>query len=484
MDKLKAPRKQWIKFSIASIILILFTIWLGNFWVLFVWPFLFDIYITRFIPWTWWKQIKDPRIRKVFEWLDAIIFALLAVYFINLYLFQNYKIPSSSLEKTLLVGDHLFVSKVAYGPRTPNTPFAFPLVQHTFPILNCKSYIEGIQWKARRLAGFGNVERNDIVVFNFPAGDTVCTSRQEVDYEGLCYEAGLNRLKNNNVNVDELRAKGMDVRTLCLKIGREIVHNDAATYGKIVYRPVDRRENYVKRCVAIPGDVLEIKNREVYINGKKQPRQPGVQHFCEVIATQALTPEIYDNLEISNENSSHALVGNDPAGNYIYVLPLTLQNQNDLRQVPFVKSVVERNVSDLTNNSEQTTFPAGYNPKWTVDNYGPIWMPKAGATTLLTVKNLPLFERIIRNYEGNKLEVKNGKIYINGKETNRYTFKMSYYWMMGDNRHNSADSRIWGYVPEDHIVGKPLFVWLSLNPDKSLFNGGIRWNRFFKYAGK
>jgi signal peptidase I len=482
MDKLKAPRKQWIKFSIAGFILILFTIWLGNFWVLFLLPFLLDIYVTKFIPWTWWKNIKDPRIRKIFEWADAILFALIAVYFINLYLFQNYKIPSSSLEKTLLVGDHLFVSKVAYGPRTPNTPFAFPLVQHTFPMLNCKSYLD-IQWKSHRLAGFGEVQRNDIVVFNFPAGDTVCTSRQEVDYEGLCYEAGLSKLKNNQVNIDSLRSKGVDVRSLCFKIGRQIVQNDRATYGRIVYRPVDRRENYVKRCVAVAGDVLEVRNRELYINGKKQERQPGVQHYCEIISTQPLTQEIYDNLEISNENSGHALLGNNQSGSFVYVLPLTLQNQADLRKVPFVKSVTEKNVSELI-SSEQTTFPAGYNTKWTVDNYGPLWIPKAGKTIALTVKTLPLYERAIRNYEKNKLEVKNGKIYINGKETNRYTFKMDYFWMMGDNRHNSADSRIWGYVPEDHIVGKPLFVWLSLNPDKSLFGGGIRWNRFFKYAGK
>lgn len=483
MKKINAPLKQWIKFAIAAIIIILFAIWLFNFWTLLLLPFAFDIYISRFIPWTWWKKIEDPKVRKIFEWADAIIFALVAVYFINLYLFQNYKIPTSSLEKTLLVGDHLFVSKVAYGPRTPNTPFSFPLVQHTFPMLNCKSYIEGIQWKSRRLAGIGQVQRNDIVVFNFPAGDTVALNRQAEDYAGLCYQAGLAQLKASGQNVDSLYQKQVDVRGLCMKLGRQIVYSDKATYGDIVYRPVDRRENYVKRCIGLPGETLEVRNREVYINGKRIPREPGQQHYCEIITTQALTDEIYDNLEISKENSSRALAGNNQQGEYIYFIPLTQQNEIDLRKVSFVKSVTEKNISDIS-SMEQTTYPAGYNPKWTVDNYGPIWIPKAGKTIALSVKNLAVYETVIRNYEGNKLEVKDNKIYINGKETTKYTFQLDYYWMMGDNRHNSADSRVWGFVPEDHIVGKPLFVWLSLNPDKSLFNGGIRWNRFFKYAGR
>lgn len=483
MERFKAPFKQWLKVAAAALVIILFSIWLGNALVLLLLPFAVDVYVSRFIPWTWWKKIENKSVRTVFEWADAIIFALVAVYFINIYLFQNYKIPTSSLEKTLLVGDHLFVSKVAYGPRTPNTPFSFPLMQHTVPVLNCKSYIEGIQWESRRLAGLGQVERNDIVVFNFPAGDTVATARQAEDYAGMCYQAGLAQLNANAIDIDSLYKKGEDVRSLCLRVGRRIVNSDKATYGDIIYRPVDRRENYVKRCVGLPGEKLQIIDRELYINNKKIAREPGQQHYCVVVATQPLTDEVYDNLEISKENSSRAGGGNDAEGNFIYFLPLTQQNQADLRKVPFVKMVEEKSISDIS-AMQQTTYPAGYNPKWTVDNYGPIWIPKAGKTIALNTKILAIYETVIRNYEGNKLEVKAGKIFINGKETNRYTFKMDYYWMMGDNRHNSADSRVWGFVPEDHIVGQPLFVWLSLNPDKGITQGGIRFNRFFKYAGK
>lgn len=483
MERFKAPLKQWLKVAAAALVIILFSIWLGNALVLLLLPFAVDVYVSRFIPWTWWKKIENKSVRTVFEWADAIIFALVAVYFINIYLFQNYKIPTSSLEKTLLVGDHLFVSKVAYGPRTPNTPFSFPLMQHTVPVLNCKSYIEGIQWDSRRLAGLGQVERNDIVVFNFPAGDTVATARQAEDYAGMCYQAGLAQLAANAINVDSLYKKGEDVRSLCLKVGRQIVNGDKATYGDIIYRPVDRRENYVKRCVGLPGEKLQIIDRELYINNKRIAREPGQQHYCVILASQPLTEEIYDNLEISKENSSRAGGGNDAQGNYVYFLPLTQQNQADLRKVPFVKQVEEKSLSEIS-AMPQTTYPAGYNPKWGMDDYGPIWIPKAGKTIALNTKILAIYETVIRNYEGNKLEVKAGKIFINGKETNRYTFKMDYYWMMGDNRHNSADSRVWGFVPEDHIVGQPLFVWLSLNPDKGITQGGIRFNRFFKYAGK
>ncbi len=335
--RLKAPLKQWLKFLGVALIILFFTVWMSRLWILLLLLPALDIYVTRFVNWGWWKGIKNPNIRKIFEWADAIIFALVAVYIINLYFFQNYKIPSSSLEKTLLVGDHLFVSKVAYGPRTPNTPFSFPLVQHTFPIINCKSYIESIQWKSRRLPGMGEVERNDIVVFNFPAGDTVALNKQAEDYEGLCYKAGLNRLRSNGNNPDSLRAKGVDVRTLCLTVGRDIVKSDKSQFGDITYRPVDRRENYVKRCVGLPGDSLQIIERELFINGEKQVRPEGVQHFCVIISSKKFDQDFYDEFEISKENWSRGFAGVDQAGNYNYVFPLTLKNQDDMRKLPFIK---------------------------------------------------------------------------------------------------------------------------------------------------
>ncbi len=496
-ERLKAaPLKQWIKFIAVTLIIIFFTVWMSRLWILLLLIPALDIYITRFVKWNWWKEAKSPFVRTVCEWADAIIFALIAVYLINLYLFQNYKIPSSSLEKTLLVGDHLFVSKVAYGPRTPNTPFSFPLVQHTFPILNCKSYVEGVQWKSRRLAGLGEVERNDIVVFNFPAGDTVPVKVQNPDYYSLCYLIGRSQLVQNGYSPDSIIAHSNELRTLCQDLGREVIRNDKATFGEIVYRPVDRRENYVKRCVGLPGDTLQLINRELYIDGKKQPRQAGVQHLCEVVSSKQLDQDFCDQFKISKENlnvtdlfvkdyagnntnNNYGIKFTDAQGNMHYTIALTEQDQIAMRKVPYIKSVTERN-----SDGSDYIYPAGYNPKWTVDNYGPIYIPKAGATIQIDKNNIALYERIIRNYEGNKLDIKSDGIYINGKKTGTYTFRMNYYWMMGDNRHNSADSRMWGYVPEDHIVGKPLFVWLSLNPDKGLFDGWIRWDRFFKYAGK
>ena len=481
VSRFKQPLKQWVKAIVWGLIYILFIVWVGNYWWLIGLPVVFDAFITHFIPWTFWKSSKNKTVLTVMSWVDAIVFALVAVYFINTYLFQNYQIPTSSLEKTLLVGDFLFVSKASYGPRVPNTPLSFPLVQHTFPIINTKSYIENPQWEYKRLKGFDEVERYDIVVFNFPAGDTVLTKRIAEDYEGICYQVGRDQFRNRGINIDSASNGSYEVRNLCLSVVREIIKNDKATYGDIITRPVDRRENYVKRCVGLPGEFLQIKDRELYINKKMIERPAGAQHFCYIETTEQIRQSVYDDLEISNENSANAYQGVNDKGLNIYVLALTRGDQEDLKKYPYVKEVREVNFSDLYMGS-QTTYPAGYNPKWTVDNYGPIWIPKAGKTLALSVNILPIYERAIRVYENNKLEVKNGVIYINDKEAKTYKFKMDYYWMMGDNRHNSADSRIWGFVPEDHVVGRPVLVWLSLNKDKSLFDGKIRFNRFFKNA--
>lgn len=478
----EATMGQWIKFSIVVFFVLLFFIWHGNPAILLSLILFFDIYITRFIPWTWWKKAKNKTLRTVMEWIDAILFALIAVYFINLYLFQNYKIPTSSLEKTLLVGDHLFVSKIAYGARTPNTPFSFPLVQHTFP-WGTKSYIEGIQWESRRLAGLRNVERGDIVVFNFPAGDTVVSNMQAVDYESICYGIGKEKLEQKNLNLDSLKSSSIDVRSLCLSIGQKVIKSNPQQYGELLYRPVDRRENYVKRCVAIAGDTIEIRNREIFINGKKQDRPNGVQHYCEIASKTTITQDLLDQLSISKEASEHSYMGQTEDGLHIYLIPLTESDQKYLSSLSTIVKVEEHNIEDLT-SQRSAMYPMGYNLNWTTDNYGPIYLPKSGDTISLSLENLALYERIIRNYEGNTLAVRNNEILINNIPTKEYIIKQNYYWMMGDNRHNSADSRMWGPVPEDHIVGQPLFVWLSLNPDKNLFDGGIRWNRFFKGAKK
>lgn len=478
-SRFKQPLKQWIKAAIWSIIYVLFIVWVGNFWWLLLLPVIIDSFITKFIPWTWWKRSKNKSFLAFMGWVDAIVFALVAVYFINIYLFQNYQIPSSSLEKTLLVGDFLFVSKASYGPRVPNTPLSFPLVQHTFPILNTKSFIETPQWEYKRLKGFDQIERNDIVVFNFPTGDTVAVNKQNPDYYTSCYFEGLSLLRSQHPDVTPSTEE-------CYNVGREIVKAKTQEYGEIIYRPVDRRENYVKRCVGIPGDWIEIKNNQMIINGEKQEKIPGIQfnYFVQTDGTplnsvlDKLEINLGDRMYIDNNQYAEGIksLGFDP-NLPLYHLPLSEAAYNKLLNTAgVVKIQIE------TADQPGDVFPLGGGKSWTRDNYGPIYIPKKGAKLALNAYNFPIYERIIRVYENNTLEVKNGKYFINGKETNTYRFKMDYYWMMGDNRHNSADSRYWGFVPEDHIVGRPVLVWLSLNKDKGLFDGKIRFSRFFKNA--
>ena len=479
-SRFQQPLKQWLKCSVWCLIYILFIAWVGNYWWLVGLPIVFDLFITNYIPWTWWKNTKNKSLLSVMGWVDAIVFALVAVYFINTFLFQNYQIPSSSLEKTLLVGDFLFVSKASYGPRVPNTPLSFPLVQHTFPLLNCKSFILHPQWDYHRLKGFDSVKRNDIVVFNFPAGDTVAVKQQNPDYYSICYSEGYAFLKQQNSTVEPSSAQ-------CYSTGREIVKSKSNEYGDIIYRPVDRRENYVKRCVAIAGDWMQVKNNQVYVNGQKQEKIPGIQfnYFVQTDGTM-LNPDLLDKLGISKDDiklynqgefvqefASIGLNSKMP----IYHFPLNQEAYDKLVKTAGVTSI-KIEVQDRPGE----VYPLGGGKTWTRDNYGPVWVPKKGNKLVLNSYNLPIYERIIRNYENNKLEVKEGVIYINDLPSKTYQFKMDYYWMMGDNRHNSADSRYWGFVPEDHVVGRPVMVWLSLEKDKGWFDGKIRWNRFFKNA--
>lgn len=477
-------RKQWIKATIWCVLYLLFVIWLGNFWWLLVLPFIFDAFVTGYIPWNWWKNSKNKTLRSVMSWVDAIVFALIAVYLINNFLFQNYQIPTSSLEKTLLVGDFLAVSKASFGPRVPMTPFSFPLVQNTFPIINTNSYLEKPQVKYRRLKGHTHIKRDDIVVFNFPAGDTIAFKVQNPDYYSICYYEGLSHVVNvlkQEPNTD-----------LIYKYGREIVRENRGTYGEIMYRPVDRRENYVKRCVGLPGDTLQVVNNQVVVNGIPQEKHPGIQfnYFIQTDGTR-LTRELIDELNISNEDyeelntaSNFNLIqqiGLNP--NYpVYHFPLTAETYNKLANTPGVTKLAIEPDWMTTSPVGDSMYPLGGHTGWTRDNYGPLFIPQKGSTVKLDSITYRVYERCIRNYEGNKLDVRNGQYFINDKPADSYTFQMDYYWMMGDNRHKSADSRSWGFVPEDHIVGRPMFVWLSLNKDKSLFGGKIRFDRFFKNA--
>ena len=456
---------QWLKFAVVLILYLVFLCWVGSWWGLLVVPFIFDVYITKKIRWQWWRDAEGP-VRFLMSWVDAIVFALVAVYFINLFFFQNYVIPSSSLEKSLLTGDYLFVSKVSYGPRVPQTPLTMPLTQHTLPVFNCKSYIEWPQWEYRRVKGLGNIKVNDIVVFNYPSGDTLCSAPmyQAQDFYLMCYGIG-EQLWPTHPNPDSLTLlQQREYYAEVYRLGRNYIASHPDEYGEIITRPADRRENYVKRCVGLPGQTLQIKNRVVYLDGKANKEPDNVQYTYYVELNQQLPEELIQELGISFEDlrSLHDN-GYMPLTQYAVA---TLNTRKDL-----VKSIRLN-----TDSSPDGIYPHDGNKHWTRDNYGPVWIPKKGETVRLTLDNITIYDRPIRVYEGNDVQVKNGAIYINGTLTDKYTFKMDYYWMMGDNRHNSADSRYWGFVPEDHIVGKPIFIWWSSDPDRHGISG-IRWSR-------
>lgn len=465
--EINISRKELLKLSLILVLYILFLVWVKSWLGVVVIPFIIDCYTTRFIPWDWWKNSKNATLRKVMGWVDAIVFALVAVYFVHLYFFQNYVIPTSSLEKSLLVGDYLFVSKYNYGPRKPQTPLSMPLTQHTMPVVGGKSYIDAIQWDYERVPGLESIERGDIVVFNYPAGDVATTNPEVIDFHSLCYEIGrqLNpELSVEGVAVEEAR-KNYETY---YNDGKQYIAERPNIFGKIVNRPVDRRENYVKRCVGLPGNTLEIKDKAIYIDGKQAEQPENVQFNYNVQLAQKMPENLRRSLNISKDDLAMLRQTGQ--------LPLTNESYLKLKN----NSKLVKDISIVNNNYTQGIYPLNGNTGWTVDNYGPIWIPKRGESIALTLDNIAVYERPIVAYEGNTLEVKDGKIFINGKESDSYTFKMDYYWMMGDNRHNSADSRCWGFVPEDHIVGKPLFIWLSLDKDRSLFDGKIRWERLFR----
>ena len=464
-------KAQWTKFVVVLILYLLFLYWVESWWGLLVVPFIFDVYITKKIRWQWWKDAEPP-VRFVMSWVDALVFALVAVYFINLFVFQNYVIPSSSLEKSLLTGDYLFVSKVSYGPRIPQTPLTMPLTQHTLPVINTKSYLEFPHWDYRRVKGLGAVKLNDIVVFNYPAGDTICTELPyQTEYYNMVYGFGQQIYAQNNggeINLNTLnRQQQHDYFQQVYVLGRQYIASNPVEFGDIDSRPTDRRENYVKRCVGLPGQTLQIKNRIVYLDGKPNKEPENVQYTYYVKLKNEIPESLIEELGISMEDLA-SLQRNG-------FMPLT---KKAVRALAARKDIVE-SIRINTDATVGDLYPQNAVTGWTRDNYGPIWIPAKGKSIQIDMNNIAIYERPIRVYEGNQLEVKNNQIYINGKLAHHYTFKLDYYWMMGDNRHNSADSRYWGFVPEDHIVGKPIFIWWSSDPDRKGFKG-IRWNRLFR----
>ena len=431
-------RNRWFKLGLWALLYTAWVIWLGNYWWLFGLIVIFDLFITKKVKWLFWKkEYKEGEKHNAWlDWLDAIIFAVVVVTFINMFFFQAFKIPSSSMESTLYTGDHLFVSKLTYGPRDPQTPLTIPFTHNV--AFGKESYSTLIQNDYRRLKGFRSVERGDIVVFNFPNGDTVLTKAPADDYYAWVRTSG------REYTIDRL--------------------------GPVIVRPMDKKDHYVKRCVAVAGDTLTVREGLVWVNGIQQESYPGLQLTYRVVTDgEKFSQRVVDQLGLNAKE----LFYDARMPGYPW-MPLTADK---LEKVKALSHVVEV-TPNLETGADPEVFPFNGNG-WSRDEFGPLWIPSKGATVELTAENLPLYERIIRDYEHNTLEVKNGAIVINGEEAKEYTFKQDYYFMMGDNRHNSLDSRYWGFVPEDHIVGTPAIIWLSTDGNKK-FPQNIRWKRFLK----
>ena len=425
-------RNKWAKFAFWALLYILWVIWLGNFWWLFGLIVIFDIFITKKVRWNFWKKrYKEGEKRsELNDWIDAAIFAVIVVTFINIFFLQAFKIPSSSMERSLYTGDHLFVSKLTYGPRVPETPLTIPFTHNT--IFGRKSYSELIKNDYRRLKGFREPRKGDYVVFGFPNGDTVLRNYPAEDYYAL-------------------------VRY----VGREAANSE---YGPIIVRPSDKKDHYVKRCVATPGDILEVRDGLVWINGEQQTVWPGVQMTYTVRTNGGrINSKLLEKMGLNPQELAF-----DPTLPGYRMMPLTSAM---LDQVRDLSSVVEVILNLETQSDPREIFP--FTGAWSRDAFGPLQIPQKGQTVSLSPENLPLYERIIGVYEHEDV----------AEALNRgsYTFKQDYYFMMGDNRHNSLDSRYWGFVPEDHIVGRPLVIWLSTDAGRK-FPKNIRWGRFFKFV--
>ncbi len=465
-----------IKCTLWCIAVVLFAYWMGSFAVLLVLPFVVDVYWMHFIPWSWWRSIKNRFLREIMSWVDAIVFAVVAVWILQNFFVQNFQIPTTSLEKTMLAGDYLVVSKFHYGPRVPMTPLSLPLFQHTVTIGKtnlCKSYIEHPQLPYVRKSGLTEVKRGNIVVFNYPNGDTIIANSPEIDY----------------YQVRDYYMQGVGMSRAQFE----------KTIGPLYTRPVDRRENYVKRCVALPGDSIQIIERQLYVNGAefKNPQYLQQMRFVYTNAPTATIPSsFWHNLGIYTKGNGtvnadvREIVGNEftyvvqhmdiqpdsVTGKYNHLYSVNLTDEK-AAQVAQRKDVAWVILEPTQFQSASGVFPGSPLFDWTQNNFGPLWIPSKGSTIALNAENEALYGRCIRTYEGNTLELNaNGKYLLNGEPSDSYTFQMDYYWMMGDNRDNSLDSRFWGFVPEDHIVGTPLFIWMSVDPE----SGDFRWDRFLK----
>ncbi len=440
------------------------------------------------------------------EWVEAIVFAVFAAAFIRMFLIEAYVIPTSSMEGSLLVGDYLFVSKAHYGMRTPKTIAMFPLLHNRIPFIDKESYLESPSLDFKRLPAIETIERNSPVVFNYPEGDSVYVFPERT-YSIHDYRRG---------QISQQR-------------GSQVKSGNAP----LVTRPIDKKDHYIKRCVAVGGDTIQIKDRQLFINGAPAENPTYIQFSYLVTFPEGLNTNKFRDWGISPEDQAGR--GDNASGTDYQLLVLNEEQKQkvqaldkNVKIIPnrqyqirdaankmpslqeagisnahiryqlrdgsgiftldpaLIKSIKQVDSSVVLKPVDEAgrLFPhdAANYPNQNVDNFGPVWVPKQGATVTLTQKNIALYRRIISVYEGNEFSESGGKFTINGQETNEYTFKQNYYWMMGDNRHNSEDSRVWGFVPFDHVVGKPLFIWFSTKEGN--IGNGVNWSRIFSSADK
>jgi len=425
-------------FAVSVLLWSLISVWVGMWYLLFFNLVLLDVFITRQVDWTLRRYGLPRFLQSSLEWSFVLILAVVFSISLKALFVEAYKIPTPSMEETLLAGDFIFVSKLAYGPRLPGTPLSMPFYHNKLPS-GRKSYSERIRLPYKRLPGLSPVRRDDIIVFNFPEGDTMV-----VQYPGQNYYS------------------------LVRQYGREYILSEF----DIITHPVDKRENYVKRCIALPGDRVQITDGNILVNGEETPQKPGQKYKYYVTTNGEPLPEVLmDSLRINKSAVTYNPV------NSLHVLYLTLEKLEMLRSFGEVRSI-KRYSEPRLSFQNQEIFPHDRNYRWTGDNFGPLKVPARGDSVILDLLNLPLYRRIIDVYEDNDLKVTEGRILINGVERDAYTFAMDYYFVVGDNYHNSADSRYWGFVPEDHLLGKAVLVWFSMEPEKRGMEG-LRKERIF-----
>lgn len=436
---------KWVKFGFVSLVYVLiFIVWSQIWWMLIGLIFIYDVYISKYYYRLYWKKHLEKKAsssayRGVMGWVEAIVFAVVVASLIRIYFVEMYVIPSPSMEKTLLVGDYIGVSKIAYGPKLPNTPLSLPFVHNINPLdPTKKSYVEWIKRPYRRLMGCDTIKHNDVVVFNYPEGDTVLVKSPQDNYYILKQQYGKELILENS---------------------------------DLMEHPVDKRDNYIKRAIGLPGNTIEVRNSTVLIDGKESSFVIEGKQYVYYIRHQSpqLSTYLLESIGLTDDN-----ILNRQAN--MTVARLTPSMVEKLRQSSDVIEVLQnvKSIDQMQGQDFESVFPRDTTHyKWTEDNFGPLWIPRRGATIELNTHNLPLYRRVIDVYEENDLRVEGDDIFINGEKSDHYTFKMNYFFMMGDNRANSFDSRFFGFVPEDHVVGKASFIWFSKGED------GIRFNRIF-----